>query len=392
MRLRWAGYAVAFAVILGAGKRAGAQLKRDCDVLVAKAVVRAYGIAWSPDNSRAPLVSYAPGQAAAVGWVLWEAGKITHESRYTRAAIDVARGMANGQEAGGKIPDTVRFGMNDDRGQDTPQFIPSRASTCAALGLLLTILHDSPQPDPRLRSCALLAARWLSRQQTEHGAWVVQDTTQAQESRVIRLDSPDWRNSTLAMLLASDVLKNQLYSNQAHNAAQMLLDLHLPQSQLVGAGGWTGAYGLDKTPRGDIPDAPLCLDTLATRYCMQTLLASAVCQGNIGALERVHLTCKTLRGIRDADGTFYRYVQLSGRPSEPMGLASPQDALLPGVMHTVEELDAVGLSAYSRSMDAHRGIDYDLARVLSGAGDDLFSSSAANLETMAASLRQAIVP
>jgi hypothetical protein len=375
-------------------------LKQQCDILVQKALVRSYGIAWpggQPTNDRAPLVSYAPGGTPAAGWVLWEAGRIFHEPRFTRAAIDVARALANCQEAGGKIPDTVRFGLQDNRGQDPPHFVPDRQSTCAALALLLTILHDSPKPDARLRSCALLAARWLSRQETLHGAWPTRDETQAQDSRMIRLDNPDWRDSTMALFLAADILKNNTYAKQAQMSGQMLLDLHLPLTEATEAGCWTGAYSLAQSPREDIPDAPFALDTLATRYSLQTLLADAVCAGDVPALERVHVACKALRDLRDSQGTLLRYVPLGNATSQPILLSSPPDEELPEVMHVVEVLDLQGLSQFSRSIDAGgiggaNGIDEELARVLSGAGDDLFNADHPTLAQTAEQIRQAVAP
>jgi len=373
------------------------QLIRECDILVEKAIVRSYGIAWASGDDRAPLVSYAPGGTPAAGWVLWEAGRICHNPKYLKAGMDVARGIANSQEGGGKIPDTVRFGMGDDRGQDTPEYIPDRASTCAGLGLLLTILHDSPKPDVRLRSCALLAARWLSRQETEHGAWPMRDPAQAQDVRMIRLDNPDWRDSTMAMLLSADVLKNRQYAKQAELSTKMLLDLHIPQTQLTGAGCWTGAYAMTGVPRDDVADAPMAVDTLATRYCLQALLAEAVCSGDVPALERVHVACKSLRDLQDSEGTLLRYEPLGRPTSQPIMLASPPDEELPHLLHIVEVLDVKGLSGFGNSWDAQglsgaNGIDEELARILCGAGDDLFNGDHATPGAMAASLHQSIAP
>ncbi|HTW94722.1 MAG TPA: hypothetical protein VMD30_08020 [Tepidisphaeraceae bacterium] len=366
-----------------------AKLTEGCNHLIEKSVFRSYGIAWSTDRDRAPLVSYAPGKTPAAGWILWEAGRICHNARFTRAAINVARGMANGQEAGGKFPNTVRFGMADDRGQDTPEYDPDRASTCAALGLFLTILHDSPHPDPRLRSCALMAARWLSLQQTAYAAWPVASEGPGQYTRTIRLDSPDWRNSTMALMLAADVFHNRRYQRQAQLAATMLLDLNLPKRDTQAAGCWTGAYSLNKLPRSDVPDAPLALDTLATRYSLQTLIAEAVCEGDIPALERIHTACNSMQNLQETEGSLLRYVPLDTGKIGSIELSAPPDLELPEVLHTVQEVDVKGLAEFARAFDASgiggaNGLDEELARIITGAGDDAFNPQCPTLAAMAA--------
>src|SRR5262245_7263652 len=88
---------------------AEARLRAACDALIARAVTRRYGIAWTgqplqdesakPAPANAPVrVDLSPATTPAAGIVLQLTGELLDDSRYRDAAMQVARGLASAQE------------------------------------------------------------------------------------------------------------------------------------------------------------------------------------------------------------------------------------------------------------------------------------------------------
>jgi len=253
-------------------------LTRSCDDLLQLAVRRPYGWGW-PADGLSPIggISIDPTTTASAAFVLYWAGDALDKPAYKSAAVEAARGLAAAQLASGAIPPRVVFFQSKSGGFEHPALVADRRATCAAEGLFLTLLDDAGDTDPRLHGSAMRALTWLLRQQPANGCWPQADppATQPKDAvRLIRLDNGDWRNCTMTMLLAGDVLSNIQARLSVQRSNDFLLRLRIGEVSPIGKPLWAAAYGMDTFPSTRLSDLPPGIDVLATRMAMQTLLAT----------------------------------------------------------------------------------------------------------------------
>jgi hypothetical protein len=253
-------------------------LTRTCDDLLQLAVRRPYGFGW-PADGPSPVggISVDPTTTASAAFVLYWAGDALDKPAYKSAAIQAARGLAAAQLASGAVPPRIVFFQSKSGGFEHPALVADRRATCAAEGLFLTILDDAGDTDPRLHGSAMWALTWLLHQQPTNGSWPQADppATQPKDAiRLIRLDNGDWRNCTMTMLLAGDVLSNIQARLSVQHSNDFLLRLRIGDVSQVGKPLWATAYGMDTFPSARLADLPPGIDVLASRMAMQTLLAT----------------------------------------------------------------------------------------------------------------------
>jgi hypothetical protein len=253
-------------------------LIRTCDDLLQLAVRRPYGWGW-PADGPSPVggVSVDPTTTASAAFVLYWAGDALDKPAYKSAAVQAARGLAAAQLASGAVPPRIVFFQSQSGSLEYPALVADRRATCAAEGLFLTIIDDAGDTDPRLHGSAMRATMWLLRQQPANGSWPQADppATQPKDAvRLIRLDNGDWRNCTMTMLLAGDVLSNVQAKLSVQRSNDFLLRLRIGDVSQIGKPLWATAYGMDTFPSARLSDLPPGIDVLASRMMMQTLLAT----------------------------------------------------------------------------------------------------------------------
>lgn len=301
---------------LGAAELPGAQnsafdeqLSKECASLITTAVKSSYGWGWAEPKrdpktaamtdddqkgktakrksveSRAAVKPVQAAhrteidvlQTAAAGLVLFLAGERLDDPALSKAGTEAARALAAVQQPSGQLPAVGVLAANAG-GHDEPMLVPSRAATCAAIGLFSAILQGSDKPDPRFVSALTRAAGWLSTQQTQAGAFAVayprNDVRDA--SRVVRLDTPDYRDATAALLLASRVLGEPAPARRANDTVTALLAMRVRSGdERVGAL-WVPGYRLTGEGLQHKADLPYALDMVAAQYSMQTLLIACL--------------------------------------------------------------------------------------------------------------------
>ena len=332
MAARWQVCAAVFVSLLCAGiARADSrtQLASEARLLVKQAVVRPYGMAFADPVADAgglpkgsALVCFQARSTPAAGWVLTRAAGLTGDKDLDTAARKIARGVAAAQESSGRIPAQVIFSTTVNQKRPVGN-LADRSATTACLGFLLAYLPDHADDEPA-RRCAMRAAQWLLREQTATGAWVSQlDHPEKQTLRLIRLDTPDFRDATFALTLAGDVLKHAGLRRGATNAAELLIRLRIDPSRTAG-GLWRAVYYLDGGAC-DLFDDAAGVDTLATRYTMQALVGQAITQGNPAADEAFRRAVTAISALKYEDDQWRRvYLLNTNEVAEMPGGAAPQ--------------------------------------------------------------------
>ena len=261
------------------------QLSRECDDLIALAIKRPYGWAWAeerpqPKSKSAPQpANFDPPGTAAAAFVLYWSGDFLDHPAYKEAAYNAARGMAAAQQSTGQIPANPVFSPTAAGGHDPSLLIPNRAASRAALALYLSLLDDTGGKDETLRRYIAAPLNWLLKQQGASGAWPQghpPTTAPKDAAKIIRLDTPDYRESVFAMLLASDVLGDTRTRLSVEHSIQLLLRMRIGGASRLGDSLWATAYGLDGYVSQRLPDYPPGVDLLASRHAMQILLAAYV--------------------------------------------------------------------------------------------------------------------
>jgi hypothetical protein len=389
------------------------QFAAECDALIDVAITRPYGMAWDTSRlvsaeeraapSRAPRhVTMEPMGTPAAGWMLLNASRLLDEPRYLQAAMEVARGIAAAQATTGKIPPHVIFGPTAG-GREEPQEVPERAATRASLAFLLELI-DSQQSKPEaVTRTAQRAAQWLSKQQTADGAWPSEfdpDPKTRQSLRIIRLDDPDYRDTTYAMLMASAIMDDRAMTRSATLAVQKLIGLRLGDQSGPGllerdigdeivdddnphkiAPLWSTAYRLNGTIDEKLSDFPVGGDVRASKLALQTLMGAYLITGERPIGPAMDMGAQALRRLADRDGNWKRVYLAepttapSTEPSgffDPLPIAAPQvkaDELLP-TLTAITQLKAVGRERYLRMLSAGLSVRQRLAAAVCGYLDD----------------------
>jgi hypothetical protein len=315
------------------------------------------------------------------------AGDLLHEPRFTDAALQVARGMAQSQLSAGKIPTMPLFAASAG-GREEPAIIPDRASTCAAMGLFLAIVdHQAATSQPsgpkdRADRAANRAATWMIGQQTQIGGWprtfpVDANPTQAQTTiRVLRLDDPDYRNSCLAMLLAADVLNDKGFAHSNERMISFLMLLRRDDPQARGNGLWFGAYKPTGAPDSKEVELPTGPDAVASRNAMQVLMARYLLSSdkNIGmTLDSAALTLAALRKTIDGKDVWDRYVDHPESALPTLGESDLGDHGLADLLASTTQLRTVGRERYLNLMNANFTLRQHIAATLVGLNEQPFT-------------------
>jgi hypothetical protein len=312
-------------------------LARECDALIDAAIKRPYGWAWSeadpaehakPAQRREPIpVSIGPSTSPAGGLILLHAAELLHEPRYTDAARNVGLGLAATQQQRGNFPATGSFGLTSATTLAPASPLPDRAPTRAALGLLLSLVDADPNTQDAATRAAPRAAQWLLRQQAESAAWPIlyppgappQDAT-----RLVRLDTPDTRDSVFAMLLAYEVLGEPPLRRAAERSIDFLVKFRAPATADIGVGLWQSAYVPSGIPVEKVREFPPGVDALAARYTVQTLFTTWVILGDNNRLAAAEQATKSLDElIKGNDGTWRRRFSPRSATTAPTTAPTP---------------------------------------------------------------------
>jgi hypothetical protein len=305
------------------------QLRIALDDLLRRAVRRPYGLAWNADAASQLARDFSPekiemGKAAtpAAALVLLWGGQYLHEPRFTQAAMDAVRAIGVAETAVGQVRSEPIFAAAPG-GHDDPLPVPDRTATDAALGFLLAELEANP-PAPastdgpaaelssssadRAQRSAERAARWLASQLTPNGLWptAFPPGPQTQQTiRIVRLDSPDYRDSSLALLLASSLLHDDVLARLSDRPVSSLLRLRLI-SDPHGPNLWCTVctIGANDIPQG-FPRGP---DLLATQHVMETLTAANAFKPQTDVTQAISQAIVTIRQIPLADGRCNRFL------------------------------------------------------------------------------------
>jgi hypothetical protein len=305
------------------------QLKAECHQLLETVIRKPYGWAWEAEDGRSQdakpqaarrrdhVVAMGPMESPAAGVVLLWAGEFLDDPELKDAAKNVARGVSAAKTSSGMVMNRPLFAMNAG-GKDERAYIPRRDATIAGLALLLERVHIDPD-DAQSKTTAIRIANWLIKQQAQNGAWPQSQPPDAEAKdaiRIVRLDNQDYRNSTIALLLASDVTGNKLFAEHAKKATDLLVRMRLgrpPHS----AGLWATAYTVEGANMNPDYGFPNGADALASRYAMQTLIASSIELKEPSYGPAIDNAAKTCAAAQLEDGTWPRFFDPGGlrRPS-----------------------------------------------------------------------------
>jgi hypothetical protein len=120
------------------------------------------------------------------------------------------------------------------------------------------------------------------------------------------LDNPDYRNATIALLLANDATGQRNLGDDAKKAIDLLVRLRLgrpPHS----AGLWATAYSVEGAPMSADYGFPGGADALASRYAMQTLIIGSILLKQPSYTGPIEQAAKTLHDAELADHTWPRF-------------------------------------------------------------------------------------
>lgn len=438
---------------------ARADLAARCDAAVAAAVRSPYGWGWTTDANDAPdppaagdgkdgpagppkpprpapkpaakqvpAVSAPRRQAvidgretAVVGLELFHAGRLLREPKYTSAALEAARGVSAIQARTGQVRARGTMGVFGAAG-DPASDVPDRAATVAAMGLWLTLVDDAKgakdsdgQPvlaDERLTRPAAAAARWLVRQQTKAGAFPAvypPDAPAGKGARLVRLDTPDYRDGAFALLLAGTVLDNRDLLTSFDHAVDQVVGMRVAVGGPVpGRPLWRAAYDLQGQPLWHAADFPDAVDVVASRRMIQVLLAATLAGGGLkseGAAREAGLALEQLRLLDPVNagderarqgqgGKLHRFYDTRGLPAEVVRPATrpaapPAPGHFPdlidtngnavgafaldgpdGVLQTARRLGDLAWKEVAKELDDEWPINRRLAETISGLSDD----------------------
>jgi hypothetical protein len=336
-------------------------LARECDALIDAAIKRPYGWAWgeadAEEGSKPPArrdripVSIGPLTSPAAGLVLLHASELLHEPKYAEAARKVGNGLAATQQPRGNLPAVGMFGATSGQTVSPVGPLTDRAPTRAALALLLSLVEADPNARDATSRAAPRAAQWLLRQQAETGSWPVMYPPGAppQEAiRLVRLDTPDTRDSVVAMLLAYEVLGDAAMRRSAERSLDFLVKFRGNPSE-PGAGLWRSAYIPSGLTVDKLREFPPGFDALAARYTVQAFFASWVVLGDERRLAAAELATKSLdEFIKGNDGQWRRRFALKSATTAPTA-PSTSPAPTPGAG---KESDAKGDPGWPRTAQA----------------------------------------
>lgn len=260
------------------------QLRAECDGLVSLAVRRPYGVAWAPakpdpkpKGGAQGVVMDPPGSAGAAFVLYWSADLLDAPA-YKEAAYQAVRGIGAAQKPTGQVPGRPVFQPNVAGGREEAALVADRGATRAALALALSVLDDTGGADELSKRIAQRSVGWLLKQQAALGGWPIgypPSTAPKDAARLARLDTPDFRDSTLAMMLAADVMHDNLARAAAQRSMTALQRMRIGQRASRDGGAlWAGFYTLDTYVTDRVAGYPPGVDLLGSRYAMQTCMGA----------------------------------------------------------------------------------------------------------------------
>ena len=372
---------------------ASRQLAQECDALIASAVKRPYGWAWtsSADDAAAerkpPVAMRPPGSAAAGAVLLW-AGALLEEPAYTEAAVHVARGIVASQASNGNVVTEPTFGPTPGK-REPPAAVPDRAATRAGVALLLACVGADQSKDEMFRRAAMRAAAWLTKQQANDGGWPCAAPAGAGEkvpAKLIRLDERDVRDSTFALLLAASAADDRLAARAAQRSVEKLLSMR------TSAPGrynnlWSTFYRLNGELEDGLGDVPPGADVLASRRAIETLLAAALLTNDEPARIAAREAAQSLVALRDTQGRWTRLYVMSGDQPQPaaesiFGTASTQPSAelwrsgtfgIENVLAAADQLHQLGPEQMSTTLSETMTVQERLAATVLGLTDGPFA-------------------
>ena len=377
---------------------AAQQLAAECDALIASAVKRPYGWAWTnhPNEGaagRKPQVDMRPGATPAAGAVLLWAGALLEEPAYTDAAVQVARGVVASQASNGNVVTEPTFGPPPGK-REPPAAVPDRAATRAGVALLLACVGADESKDEMFRRAAMRATGWLAKQQANDGGWPSTAPAGAGakvSERLIRLDERDVRDSTFALLLSASAADDRLAARAAKRSVEKLAGMR------TSAPGrynnlWSTFYRLSGELEDELPDSPPGADVLASRRAIETLLAAALLTDDKAARDAAQLAAReaaqALAALRDTQGRWTRLYVMSGEQPQPAGESifgtastQPSEQLWRGgtfgiepALAAVEQLNQLGPEQMATTLSRTMTVQERLAATVLGLRDSPFAS------------------
>ena len=302
------------------------ELARQCDQLIATLVRRPYGWALPAGDAaadaknRTPPVALGQGQSASAGIVLYLAGELLNEPGYIDAARQIARGLAASQSALGKVPSQAGFEPGKPLNLEPPKPQPEKASTRAALALFCLLCESDRQAPEPVRRAASKSVQWLIKQQAESGAWMVAFPPGADAdhiTRLVRLDTPDTRDSILAMALAHRVLADNPSRRSFDRSMEFLLRVRIGEGVAKVGGLWTNPFNGGGVAIDNLPEFPQAVDPLASRFGAQAMFAAGVAMDNAKWTDSAGLSLKNLESLPRSEGDLWRrWYTLRGEPYE----------------------------------------------------------------------------
>lgn len=265
-----------------------AELRERCDELLRCAVVSGFGWGWIDGFEAAEAANpwaanrHQPidtRQTAAVGLELLLAGQLLDEPKYTKAAVEAARAVVAVQTRLGQFRARGVMGAFTGK-RDDVQEMPHRGPTRAALGLLLSVIDATAKNgkrDARFTGPAAHGAFWLGRQQIPSGAFPIlypPDAGFGRGLRIILLHDADYRDSALTLLLAGEVLDDNAMRVVARRPVDQLLKMRVLGPPPSGGALWAGAHDLGGEATRRFPELPRGTDMVASRYCLEVMLAA----------------------------------------------------------------------------------------------------------------------
>ncbi len=223
-------------------------LSADCDVLLKSAPPEALRLG-NPDRSRSR-------QAAAEeckphrcerhrhgGAAVPPGSQDLNNDAYKAASRALAKGVLASQQSSGRIPARAIFSTSAAP-HDPPADQADRSSSIKAIGVLVVLLDSNSEDEP-LRPRSLAGRAMACQTAANTGGWPVlySEWSDPQPTKLIRLDRPDFRDATLALILASDALHDALARNSANRSVEFLVKLSIDDS-ITANGLWRSAYDL----------------------------------------------------------------------------------------------------------------------------------------------------
>jgi len=320
------------------------------------------------------------------------AARELNDPQLTDAARQVAYGLASAQQGNGRIPAIGLFGASAGS-REPPAAVADREPTTGALGLFL-LLHDQGQSDERLRRATSRALFWLLRQQTSTGGWpgIWPDLAEKNSDarRLLRLDSSDYRNATLALYLAGNTLGDAAAVRAANKSIDLLLRVRFSPDRRAAAGLWSGIYQLSGEPFTADPQAGW-IDLRASSEAIQTLIGAALIADRTDAVEAVDGAVRSMLQLpHEPPAGWERFYNpdtsspiATTRPAESQGLFTPPADPDRQIDPAIERLSSLFRSAaalrtlsredYRTLLSANRPLRLRIALALCGLDESPFA-------------------